>query len=133
MKMIIIYKIASTKTTDAIGVEMTFSINAWLDRTNPFIELLNTKTGEIMAQFTGERLTRCLEQGDICLTELRKADSATQQELVRCLLLAHCANCLKGQLDDTFNECAYVREYRKRNAVRNNVLPFVAARKVSKA
>ena len=62
---------------------MTFSINAWLDRVDPFIELRNNKTGEIMAQFSGEQLKRCLEQGDVCLTELCRADPSTQQELVR--------------------------------------------------
>lgn len=84
---------------------MTFSINAWLDRTNPFIELRHAKTGELMAQFAGERLMRCLEQGDICLRELCKSDATTQQELVRCLLLAHCAYCLQGEIERNLNDC----------------------------
>lgn len=83
---------------------MTFLINAWLDRIDPFIELRNSKTGEMMAQFAGEQLKRCLEQGDVCLTELCRADQSTQQELVRCLLLAHCSQCLQGQLEDTFKK-----------------------------
>lgn len=73
---------------------MTFSINAWLDRADPFVELRNTKTGERMALFTGELLTRCLEQGDICLRELSQTDQSTQQELVRYLLLVQCSNSL---------------------------------------
>lgn len=104
---------------------MSFSINAWLDRVNPFIELRNTHTGEVMAQFTGEKLARCLEQGDVCLHDLSSADSATQQELVRCLLLAHCANCLQGQLDTSFNDCTYLRE-RSRRSRGNNIIPFVS-------
>lgn len=56
---------------------MSFSINAWLDRIDPFIELRNSKTGELMAQFAGEQLKRCLEQGDICVAELSRADPAT--------------------------------------------------------
>lgn len=108
---------------------MTFSINAWLDRTDPFIELRNTKTGEMMALFTGEQLTRCLEQGDVCLRELCQADQSVQQELVRCLLLAHCSNYLQGQLESSFNDCLYLRERRKRRASNNNVVSFAEARK----
>ena len=103
---------------------MSFSINAWLDRVNPFIELRNTHTGEVMAQFAGERLERCLEQGDVCLQELSKADSATQHELVRCLLLVHCSDCLQGQLESGFADCAYLRE-RSRRSRGNNIIPFV--------
>ncbi|TXH69208.1 MAG: hypothetical protein E6Q83_10675 [Thiothrix sp.] len=80
---------------------MSFSINAWLDRIDPFIELRNSKTGELMAQFAGEQLKRCLEQGDICVAELSRADPATQQELVRCLLLARCSQSLQAQLMQT--------------------------------
>lgn len=109
---------------------MTFSINAWLDRADPFIELCNTETGERMALFTGEQLTRCLEQGDICLRELYQADQGTQQELVRCLLLTHCSNCLQGQLESSFHDCLYLHERRKHMAHRHNVLPFVRVRKV---
>ncbi|HMT93291.1 hypothetical protein [uncultured Thiothrix sp.] len=103
---------------------MTFSINAWLDRVDPFIELRNNKTGEIMAQFSGEQLQRCLEQGDVCLTELCRADPSTQQELVRCLLLAHCSNCLKGQFEQATSHCSYLKEYNKVLLNKNNVVPL---------
>ena len=90
---------------------MSFSINAWLDRIDPFIELRNSNTGELMAQFAGEQLNRCLEQGDICLAELSRADTATQQELVRCLLLARCVQSLQVPLkpssDQGFNVSCY--------------------------
>lgn len=107
---------------------MTFSINAWLDRSNPFIELRNNKTGELMAHFTGERLRSCIEQGDICLRELCKADQATQQELVRCLLLTHCSQCLKGQLEGTAKQVTggYLAE------TVDNIVPFKAVRRVFK-
>ncbi|TXH75700.1 MAG: hypothetical protein E6Q85_04265 [Thiothrix sp.] len=102
---------------------MTFSINAWLDRVDPFIELRNNKTGEIMAQFSGEQLQRCLEQGDIGLTELCRADPSTQQELVRCLLLAHCSQCLQVQLEDTFNKAKGQQGY-----YTHNILAFTGTR-----
>ncbi|MFZ1341961.1 hypothetical protein [Thiothrix eikelboomii] len=101
---------------------MTFSINAWLDRADPFIELRNTKTGELMALFTGEQLIRCLEQGDVCLSELCQADQSTQQELVRCLLLAHCSNCLQQHTETVFKKYLHRREQGKRLA-NNKVLP----------
>lgn len=108
---------------------MTFSINAWLDRTDPFIELRNSKTGEIMALFAGEQLKRCLEQGDICLTELCRADQATQQELVRCLLLTHWLQSLQGQLEHTVNH--YINGYKpikQGSSYTPNVLAFTGAR-----
>lgn len=65
---------------------MTFYINAWLDRVDPFISLHNRHTGEVVARFDKDALRECLEQGDFCLSELCNPCQRVQQELVKCLL-----------------------------------------------
>ena len=90
---------------------MTFLINAWLDRVDPFIEIRHQSSGEVLAHFAGARLQRCLAQGDICINDLYEYKSQVQQELVRCLLLTQCAQCLQvagNDLEDVVNQPAAV-------------------------
>lgn len=81
---------------------MTFYINAWLDRVDPFISLHNRHTGEVVARLDKDQLQECLEQGDFCLNELCNPCQRVQQELVKCLLLAQCSLQVRQQLDTIY-------------------------------
>ncbi|EIJ33629.1 hypothetical protein [Thiothrix nivea] len=78
---------------------MTFYINAWLDRVDPFISLHNRHTGEMVARLEKDELQECLEQGDFCVHELCNPCPRVQQELVKCLLLARCSCDVRQQLE----------------------------------
>ena len=82
---------------------MTFYVNAWLDRVDPFISLHNRQTGEQVARLDKDELQQCLEQGDFCLTELCNPCQRTQQELVKCLLLARCSHDVRQQLENIYH------------------------------
>lgn len=84
---------------------MTFYINAWLDRADPFISLRNKLTGEEVTRFEKAELQECLDQGDFCLHELCSVNPLVQQELVKCLLLTRCSNDLRCQLNQCLEEC----------------------------
>lgn len=73
---------------------MTFYVNAWLDRTNPFVSIHNKQTGELVLKLEKQALATCLEQGDLCLNELCDNAQQTQQALIKTLLLTHCAHSL---------------------------------------
>jgi hypothetical protein len=81
---------------------MTFYVNAWLDRVDPFISLHNSQTGEQVARFEKAELQECLEQGDFCLNELCNPCQRVQQELVKCLLLARCSHDVRQQLENIY-------------------------------
>lgn len=81
---------------------MTFYVNAWLDRVDPFISLHNRQTGEQVARFDKAELQECIEQGDFCLSELCNPCQRVQQELVKCLLLARCSHDVKCQLENIY-------------------------------
>ena len=82
---------------------MTFYVNAWLDRSDPFISLHNRDTGETVARFEKEALQECLDQGEFCLSELCDPSPRVQQELVKCLLLAQCYRDVHHQLESIYH------------------------------
>ena len=81
---------------------MTFYVNAWLDRVDPFVSLHNRNTGEQVVRFDKDELQECLEQGDFCLNELCDPCQQVQQELVKCLLLALCSHDVRQQLENIY-------------------------------
>lgn len=81
---------------------MTFYVNAWLDRVDPFVSLHNRHTGEQVVRFDKDELQECLEQGDFCLSELCDPCQQVQQELVKCLLLERCSHDVRQQLDNIY-------------------------------
>lgn len=106
---------------------MTFYINAWLDRADPFISLHHRQTGEVVARFEKYELQECLEQGDFCLNEFCNPCQRVQQELVKCLLLAQCSHKLRCQLEGVLGECGEnCRAYAAAEPPRKpaEVLPF---------
>lgn len=105
-------------------VRMTFYINAWLDRADPFVSLHNKQTDEVVAHFEKAQLQTCLEQGDFCVAELCSADQRVQQELVKCLLLMHCSQDLHSQLINMSQQC-------QRRGLTAQVLPFKAMSQAS--
>jgi hypothetical protein len=103
---------------------MTFYVNAWLDRVDPFISLHNRDTGELVARFEKDELRECLEQGDFCLNELCSANQRIQQELVKCLLLTKCEHSARCQLEELFSECMGQCRGFSRRARSAEILPF---------
>lgn len=69
---------------------MIFSINAWIDRNNPFISILNLETEQEVARFDGEDLKVHIEKGNICISDFCEPDTHKQQLLVMDLLLLRC-------------------------------------------
>ena len=82
---------------------MTFYVNAWLDRVDPFISLHNRQTGEQVVRFDKQELQQCLEQGDFCLNELCNPCQQVQHELVKCLLLVRCSHEVSQQLESIYH------------------------------
>ncbi len=88
---------------------MTFYVNAWLDRVDPFVSIHDKQTGELIVKFDKVELQECLEQGDFCLSELCDTTQHGQQELIKALLLTHCAHDLRSYLEQLSTQCCEQR------------------------
>jgi len=69
---------------------MTFYVNAWLDRREPYVQIKNKQTEAIVAHFSSQELSLAIERGDICLKDFCDASQEAQMELIKVLLLIRC-------------------------------------------
>lgn len=101
-------------------------IDAWLDRTNPYIRIIDQDSGEVITEFEGEEVHECLERGDICVQDLYCSTPRTQHEVVKHLLLTRCGKSLMEQINTCAHQCQY---YGKKAAnlmvLPSNVLPLL--------
>lgn len=66
---------------------MTYSIDAWLDRPQPYLRVVNRVTGRVCMQVQGEELEALREQGVLDMSDLSNSEPSRVKELVRQLLL----------------------------------------------
>ncbi|WP_286237335.1 PA4570 family protein [Neptuniibacter halophilus] len=66
---------------------MTYLIDAWLERQNPYLRIIHRPTGVPVVNWQGETLHKKLQNGAICVEDLAQPPS---QELVRELFLLDC-------------------------------------------
>ena len=52
---------------------MTYLIDAWLDRPQPYLRILNRNTGEVCALLKEDALDELRDQGDLDLHELNSS------------------------------------------------------------
>jgi hypothetical protein len=53
---------------------MTYLIDAWLDRPQPYLRIVNRRTGEVCALLDKEALNELRDQGDLDLHELNSRE-----------------------------------------------------------
>lgn len=74
---------------------MTYLIDAWLDRPQPYLRILNRQTGEVCAVLEEEALEELREQGDLDIDGLASSEPVVLKELVRNLFLFCYARALR--------------------------------------
>lgn len=74
---------------------MTYMIDAWLDRPQPYLRILHRDTGEVCAVLEEEALDELREQGGLELSELSTSEPGVLKELVRNLFLFCYARALR--------------------------------------
>ncbi|HAF93251.1 PA4570 family protein [Stutzerimonas balearica] len=75
---------------------MTYLIDAWLDRPEPYVRILDRATGAVCAQLEGEALEELCAQGDLTIQELSTTEPCALKEQVRNLFLFCYARALKS-------------------------------------
>ena len=74
---------------------MTYLIDAWLDRPQPYLRILNRNTGEVCAVLEEQALDELRDMGDLDLHELNSSEPLVLKELVRNLFLFYYARALR--------------------------------------
>lgn len=78
---------------------MSFYINAWLDRAEPFVSVCNRISKEEIIRFEQQELSTLLHDGDLCLNDFCSSDSHEQQMLVKKLLLLRCCYAIRSEAE----------------------------------
>lgn len=66
---------------------MTYFIDAWLDRPQPYLRIINRITGNICVQIEGKQLEELREQGELDMNDLSSPEPWRLKEQVRQLFL----------------------------------------------
>lgn len=103
---------------------MMFYINAWLNRSNPFISICDRNNDEELMRFEQQELQKYITTGDLCLSDFCISSPHEQQMLVKELLLLRCCRVLRTDINEL--SC----QLKKR---RPKVLPFSAQSKQNSA
>ncbi|GAB7528814.1 hypothetical protein PS3A_12230 [Pseudomonas sp. 3A(2025)] len=74
---------------------MTYLIDAWLDRPQPYLRILHRETGEVCAVLEEEALEELRDQGDLDVNSLSSSEPVVLKELVRNLFLFCYARALR--------------------------------------
>ncbi|RMQ41279.1 hypothetical protein ALQ04_03931 [Pseudomonas cichorii] len=74
---------------------MTYLIDAWLDRPQPYLRILHRETGEVCAVLEEEALEELRDQGDLDVHSLSSSEPVVLKELVRNLFLFCYARALR--------------------------------------
>jgi hypothetical protein len=70
---------------------MTFYVDAWIDRPQPYVQVKNKESREVIADFSSDELKQAVERGDICLSDFFDSNIKVQLELIKSLLLLRCS------------------------------------------
>lgn len=74
---------------------MTYLVDAWLDRPQPYLRILHRETGEVCAVLEQDALEELRDQGGLDLHELSSTEPQVLKELVRNLFLYCYAQALR--------------------------------------
>lgn len=74
---------------------MTYLIDAWLDRPQPYLRILDRSTGAVCITLEGDALDELRDQGDLDLLELSTSEPCVLKEQVRNLFLFSYARALR--------------------------------------
>lgn len=66
---------------------MTYLIDAWLERPNPCLRILDRETGEICARLDADALQEMREQGELCPADFLSNEPGKLKEILRQLFL----------------------------------------------
>lgn len=74
---------------------MTYLIDAWLDRPQPYLRILHRESGQVCVTLEAAALAQLQEQGDLDMASLTSSEPQTLKELLRTLFLFGYAQALR--------------------------------------
>lgn len=70
---------------------MTYFIDAWLDRPQPYLRIINRLTGQVCLEVEGDELEELRKQGALDMQELCSPEPSLIKAKIRQLFLLCCA------------------------------------------
>lgn len=68
---------------DCWRIRMTYFINAWLERPQPYLQVIHRDSGRVCVDFPAPVLEELCRNGDICPGDLRTSTASATKEVVR--------------------------------------------------
>lgn len=62
---------------------MTYFINAWLERPQPYLQVIHRESGRVCVDFPAPLLEELCRNGDICPCDLRTCTPSTTKDMIR--------------------------------------------------
>ncbi len=84
---------------------MTYLIDAWLDRPQPYLRILNRETGTVCVTLEEHALDELRDMGDLDLASLNSNEPLVIKELLRNLFLFCFARALRPNADHEATHC----------------------------
>lgn len=82
---------------------MTYFIDAWLDRPQPYLRIVNRITGNVCVQIEGKELEELREQGALDMHDLSRPEPWLIKEQVRQLFLICYAQATRSGTTQAFS------------------------------
>jgi hypothetical protein len=100
---------------------MTYYINAWLEKSEPYLTVNHRDTREVVLSVDKQELNDYIDEGLFDIKDLYSTDSTCQQDLIKELFLARCKCDMRNELRTLFEECKRQADCPERNQY-NNVI-----------
>ncbi|MEH6470236.1 MAG: hypothetical protein V7752_03200 [Halopseudomonas sp.] len=68
---------------------MTYTVNAWLERDEPLLQVSDRRTGRVVIEWSAERLRALFASGELCLSDLQAGEIQLQETVKELFLLSY--------------------------------------------
>ncbi|MEH6825741.1 MAG: hypothetical protein V7629_17745 [Motiliproteus sp.] len=68
---------------------MTYTVNAWLERDQPLLQVSDRRTGNIVIEWSAEQLRALFASGELSLADLQGSDARLQETVRELFLLSY--------------------------------------------
>lgn len=97
-------------------LDMPFLIDAWLERREPRVRVLDRKTGMTLRQWNARDIERWCTGGEICIEDLIRAGHEELKELVSELFLCACIEDIQS-VQESFARCDHACDHCERKVL----------------
>ncbi|MFT6913926.1 MAG: hypothetical protein ACJAWL_000212 [Motiliproteus sp.] len=69
---------------------MTYIVNAWLERDQPWLKVSDRRTGSLIMEWSSEQLRALFASGELCLEDLQGSETRLHETVKELFLRSYC-------------------------------------------